>query len=76
MKITSTTELEHRTTIEQALPLRAGDYEGPVVRVAYRPFGTRRWTRFLLVPDEGQSIDELRDFAGMAAQIHHAKVSS
>lgn len=33
--------------------------EGNILRVRYREVGTRRWTKFYVVPDPGQSVDEL-----------------
>lgn len=45
-----------------------------VVRVLYRPLGTRRWTRFVIVPDPGQSLDELERNAARAAEQHYARV--
>lgn len=39
-----------------------------VLRVICRPKGRRRWTRFLLVPLEGESYEDLEEKAELAAQ--------
>lgn len=47
-----------------------------VVRVRYRAKGTRRWTRLLVVPDEGQTVDELLREGPAIARAHMEHVSS
>ncbi len=61
--------LEVKTERDEAIGL-AGGYRGPVVRVLYRQPPTRRWTRFLLVPDDGQSVEFLEEAAYDAAIVH------
>lgn len=41
-----------------------------VVRVRYRPEGKRRWTKFYIIPEEGQSVDDLLARAPETAEWH------
>jgi hypothetical protein len=68
--------VEVKTERDEAIPLRKGDYKGPVVRVRCRYVGTRRWTTFLLVPDEEFDIEELEDNAEYAAESYLASRST
>lgn len=43
-----------------------------VVRIKYRQRGRRRWTRFVVVPDERTSIDTILASADQIAQEHLA----
>ncbi len=67
--------LEVRTEREQTISLSNGRRQ-MVVRVLYRRPPTRRWTRFLLVPDEGQDVDALERHAVEAAALHAAGVGA
>lgn len=60
-------KLEVSTSRERAMNLTAGGVQ-EVVRVAWRAKGARRWSSFLIVPDEGQPLDELERFAVGAAE--------
>lgn len=63
-------EVETERTMAYNLTAGKGNGEGrrEVLRVRYRGTGNRRWSTFLLVPDPGQSIDELEDHAEDAAR--------
>ena len=41
-----------------------------VVRVRYRVRGRRRWTRLVVIPDEGQSVNDLMRQGELIAQAH------
>ena len=69
------TALDVRTERDTAIGLGDG-WRGEVVRVKYRKPPTRRWTTFLLVPDDGQTIEELEANATDAAILHAAKVGA
>ena len=43
-----------------------------VLRIRYREVGARLWTRFVVVPDDTQSLDALEDAAPDIAKIHAA----
>lgn len=58
--------IEVETSRERCFNLSAGG-RVDVVRVRWRVKGTRRWASFLLIPDEGQSLDELEQNAEAAA---------
>lgn len=62
-------ELEVKTERDTAFGLAEGGTID-VIRVMYRKPPTRRWTRFLLVPDEGQPLEELEQYAPDAAVVH------
>lgn len=64
-------ELEVRTSRSEALSLGGGGWF-PVVRVQYRPAGTRIWRHFNLVPKDGQTLEQLEKHANVAAQMVHA----
>ena len=49
--------------------LRGGDAEVGI-RVRYRAPGTRRWTRFLIVLDEGQTVGDLHPHIKLIAEAH------
>jgi hypothetical protein len=66
--------LEIRTAREVALPLYPDSYEGPLLRVKYRPVGTRRWTSFLLVPEEGEHYHALEMRAADAVAAHRRQL--
>lgn len=68
-KASAATALEVKTERDRAWRLNDGA-QSEVVRVLYRKPPTRRWTRFLLVPDEGQSLEELEAHATEAAVLH------
>ena len=65
----ATTPLEVKTEREKVIGLASGEKED-AVRVSYRQPPTRRWTRFLLIPDEGQPLEELEKYAHDAAVVH------
>jgi hypothetical protein len=44
-----------------------------IVRVRYRPEGTRRWTKLFVVPDADQTVDELLREGHLIARAHMAK---
>jgi hypothetical protein len=69
------TALDVKTERDQAIGLHGG-VEMTVVRVFYRRPPTRRWTRFLLVPDVDQTIQELEAHAHEAAIIHAMRAAS
>jgi len=46
-----------------------------IVRVRYRREGVRRWTRLVVVPDEGQTVDELLREGHLIAQAHMARAT-
>ncbi len=58
-----------------AIPLTADDYRGVVLRVRYRERGVRRWTRFLLVPDPGETLDALQRKVVPAVEAHAIRVT-
>jgi hypothetical protein len=62
----SSIEIEHRTGVVELINWTKGETVF-ALRVDWRPFGTRRWHHFNMVPQEGQTIDELREHAGEAA---------
>jgi hypothetical protein len=64
--------LEVKTELDFVVGLK-GTYKGPVVRVLYRRPPTRRWTRFLLVPDEDQTLEELKAHATEATIFHDSR---
>ena len=41
-----------------------------VVRILYRRLPTRRWTRFVVVPDDGQSVADIISHADEIAILH------
>lgn len=63
-------ELEVRSELDQALDLRAGGPGKPVVRIAYRPVGSRRWTRFVVQPSSEQTVEEILRRVVTIAQLH------
>jgi 2-keto-3-deoxy-L-rhamnonate aldolase RhmA len=63
------TAIEVETELDEAVSFRGGA-RTVVVRVRYRAEGTRRWTRFLIVPEEGQTIADCVDHARDAALAH------
>lgn len=65
----ATTALEVKTEREKVIGLASGGQED-AVRVSYRQPPTRQWTRFLLIPDEGQPLEELEEYAHDAAVVH------
>lgn len=62
---------EIQTEEDRAIPLRLGGYDGPILRVKYRVNGKRLWTKILIVPDEGQTLDDLRMLAPKAVGQHY-----
>jgi hypothetical protein len=63
--------LEIDTTREKAqrFDLKGGRaWTGEVLRVRCRYAGDRRWRSFLLVPEKGQTVDELARLAEQAAE--------
>jgi hypothetical protein len=59
--------VEVRTKREQAINFTKGETT-EVVRVRYRPKGSKgRWLSFLLVPEEGQTLEWLEENAEEAA---------
>lgn len=62
--------IEVKTERDTALSLFPGSYSGAVLRVFVRPLGTRRWLKFLLVPDEGEGWAELEAKANAAARAY------
>jgi hypothetical protein len=63
---TSMLGLEVRSSTERMLNLTSGAW-ALGVRVRWRAHGRRRWSTFLLWPDEGQAIEELLEHAADAA---------
>lgn len=47
-----------------------------IVRIRYRPEGKRRWTKFFVVPQEGQSVDDLLARAEETAKWHATEKQS
>jgi hypothetical protein len=47
-----------------------------VVRVRYRVEGTRRWTKLVVFPDQGQTVQELLREGHLIAQAHLAKIGA
>lgn len=46
-------------------------YDGAdVVRVRYRKQGTRRWTKLVVFPSDGQTVDELLREGDLIAAAH------
>lgn len=58
-------ETAHRFNVDGGRP-----WSGTVLRVRCRYAGERRWHRFLIVPDEGQDLDELAWHAEAAARAY------
>jgi hypothetical protein len=63
-------DLEVRTERDTAIALFPSSFSGDVLRVHCRVRGTRRWSRFLLVPDEGEGYAELEAKAPLAAHAY------
>lgn len=61
--------LEVRTEPERVTNLTTGEVMD-ALRVKYRKPGKRRWTKFLVVPDEGQTIDDLKNLSSRIAHAH------
>jgi hypothetical protein len=61
-------ELEVKTSIVELVNWSRGTV-GLALRVDWRKAGARRWDHFNLVPDEGQTIAELRAHADEAARL-------
>lgn len=68
--------LEVKTERDKALALFPGSYSGIVLRVRCRWKGTRRWSQFLLVPDEGEGYDALEAKASAAASAFLMRAAS
>lgn len=64
------TAVEVRTERDVAIGLFPSSYSGDVLRVFCRLAGTRRWSKFLLVPDEGEGYAELEAKAPLAARAY------
>lgn len=47
-----------------------------IMRVRYRPEGTRRWTKFIVFPSDGQSLDDLLREGHLIARAHMEKESA
>lgn len=65
-----TVDVEVRTEREEAMELFPNSYAGVVLRVFWRIAGTRRWSKFLLVPDEGEGYAELEAKAEAAVRAY------
>lgn len=63
-------DFQYKTERDEALALTPNSYAGVVLRVFCRPAGTRRWIKFLLVPDEGEGYEELEAKAADAARVY------
>lgn len=47
-----------------------------VVRVKYRRLPTRRWTRFVVVPDAGQSVGDILAHVDELAVLHDSRAGA
>jgi hypothetical protein len=55
-----TLEVKAHAEVTTLYNLTAGEYrDTTIVRVRYRKPPTRRWTRFFVVPQEGQTVEDL-----------------
>lgn len=64
-------ELEVRTELVELWNVSRNELE-LALRIEYRPAGQRRWRRFNLIPDPGQTVAALERHANLAAQMVHA----
>lgn len=74
--VTMTTALETKFEYDRAIPLTPGGFRGICLRVFYRLPPARRWERFLLIPNENETLEELEQRVYEAALLHFERFNA